>query len=167
MTSRELTALLEHPWVPRQVSLSGLRKYFLFDYVPSPGSMVEGVGRLEPGSWVELGSFGERRGTYWSFPEEPKVAQEPLNEILSDAVKLRLRSDVPLGIFLSGGLDSSCLAALARRHVPSDQLHTFSIGFEDKSFDESSHARRVADHLGTIQAGACPSFLENRKSLGK
>lgn len=147
----ELTALLAFPSVPRDVSSSALRKYFLFDYVPSPGSIVAGVHRLEAGTWKCWSPRGEEIGRYWDFQPSPQSggSLEELDELLSDSVRLRLRSDVPLGIFLSGGLDSSALVSLASRHLPVEELHTFSIGFEEASFDESSHASRVATHFGT------------------
>src|SRR6185295_1106234 len=85
-----------------------------------------------------------------SIPANPEQEWgERLLELLSAAVKRRLMSDVPLGFFLSGGVDSSSVVAMAERHMDCAQMHTFSIGFEEKSFDESAYARVVAERLGT------------------
>src|SRR5581483_8976694 len=126
-----------------------------YDYVPAPDSALAGFEKLQGGEALELDleTKKTRRWRYWRPSFSPKLphdmaqAKEELRSVLGDAVKLRLRSDVPLGVFLSGGVDSSTIAALARPHVA--QLRTYAIGFEDRSYDESSHARQVARHLAT------------------
>ncbi|NUN12860.1 MAG: asparagine synthase (glutamine-hydrolyzing) [Myxococcales bacterium] len=152
----ELKALLVHPWISRNIDLGSLRKYLLFDYVPSPASILTAVKKL-PAGWYLEWQNGQIRACqpYWDirFPEAPQQSEadlaQTLWELLMDSVRLRLRSDVPLGVFLSGGIDSSCVVALMAAQMPPDRIHTFSIGFKDKSFDESSYARLVANHFGT------------------
>jgi asparagine synthase (glutamine-hydrolysing) len=126
------------------------------DYVPAPHSILEGVGKLEAGELlVWRGGRTVHRRKYWELEfGEPPLATDgelahALWELLSDAVRLRLRSDVPLGVFLSGGIDSTAVTLAMAEHMPASQIRTFSIGFRDPSFDESSHARTVARHIGT------------------
>jgi asparagine synthase (glutamine-hydrolysing) len=151
----ELKCLLAHPAVPRRLSLPALSRYLQFEYVPAPHSILEGVHKLPPAHLLVAERGETRVFPYWRLdltpsapaPSEPEALAE-LKERLDVAVRRRLLSEVPLGVFLSGGIDSSTIAALAARHAPG-RLKTFSIGFEDPSFDESGHARAVARHLGT------------------
>jgi len=158
----ELSALLAHPAIDRQIDVSGLQSLILMDYVASPHSIIAGVATLQPGClWhVTPDAQGtlqvERRCYAPPSPPDPELARlsegEALRELdqrISRAVERRLMADVPVGIFLSGGIDSSLVAHYAARHRAARELDTFSIGFEDKSFDESAHARAVASHLGT------------------
>jgi asparagine synthase (glutamine-hydrolysing) len=148
----ELAALLEVPGVRRRVDPSGLASFFFSDYTHPPHTMVRGVRKLGPGELLVLrpdGAFdGPRRYVAPQVPEEgPRPTAPELLCTLGDAVEAQLMSDVPLGVFLSGGLDSSVVAALAtqRARVP---LQAFCIAFEEASFDESAHARAVSRHLG-------------------
>ena len=161
----ELTALLRHPASPRNESLIALKKYFAYGYIPAPHSVIEGIGKL-PGGWC--GSLDLTTGTcgtwssrkWWEFRLEPSYAEptdgqchrwaEELLEKLDGAVKRRLMADVPLGVFLSGGIDSSAIAALATRHLPAGRLRTFSVGFTDPSFDELPNAREAAAYIGSV-----------------
>jgi asparagine synthase (glutamine-hydrolysing) len=151
----EPKALLAHPSVKAELDLDALREYLSFDYVPAPRSIYKGISKLPAGHMltVEGGKVGIRRyfNLTWSknghVPSIGEAARE-LSDLLSDAVRMRLVSDVPLGILLSGGIDSSTVAAFAVRHA-TDKVKTFSIGFEENSFDESRYARQVATHLGT------------------
>lgn len=159
----ELPALLAHPAAPRSLSPLSLKKYFAYCYIPAPRSIYERVWKLPGGHSfsLDLVSRELRVNRYWEFVIEPDAALlsdrpgtldalcEEIREVLGGAVKRRLMSDVPLGVFLSGGIDSSAVAALAARHTPAGTLNTFSIGFNEASFDESSHARLVAERLGT------------------
>lgn len=166
----ELGALQAFPALLPVVSPQALRKYFLFDYVPTPNTILEGVTRLEPGSWHSWGPEGETSGTYWSLEGVGALdtgTSAHVESALEDAIRLRLRSDVPLGIFLSGGIDSSALVALAARQMNPGELHTFSIGFEEKTFDESSHASRVANHFGTVHHERILSTNEMLRVLPK
>jgi asparagine synthase (glutamine-hydrolysing) len=151
----EPKALLAHPSVKAELNTDALRHYLSFDYVPAPISIYKGVYKLPAAHilTVENGEIQTRR--YWNLNFHkngniPSVSQaaEDLKELLSDAVRIRLVSDVPLGILLSGGIDSSTVAAFATRHA-AERVKTFSIGFEEDSFDESKYARLVASHLGT------------------
>ncbi|MEZ0229376.1 MAG: asparagine synthase (glutamine-hydrolyzing), partial [Planctomycetota bacterium] len=133
----------------------GVARFLCYDYVPAPDSALAGFAKLAGGEalLLDLETKKTRTWRYWRPAFEPKRplslddAKAELRAVLTESVELRLRSDVPLGVFLSGGVDSSTIAALARPLVK--ELRTYAIGFEDRSFDESSHARRVAEHLGT------------------
>lgn len=151
----ELKVLLENPAVETEINIDALRQYLSFDYVPAPHSIYKNIYKLPAAHFltVEKGEVKTRR--YWNLswnknghtPSIEKAAEE-LRELLSDAVKMRLVADVPLGILLSGGVDSSTVAAFAAQHA-SGKIKTFSIGFEEDSFDESKYARQVARHLDT------------------
>jgi asparagine synthase (glutamine-hydrolysing) len=158
--SSELSALMQHPALERRVSQRALIKYFAYGYIPSPLSIYEGVRRLAGGHSLtyDLSSDAVTVARYWDFVLEPfeQVPADPegewgeqLRELLDKAVKRRLIADVPLGAFLSGGIDSSAVTAFAAKHVPRGSLKTFSIGFNEASFDESPHAQRVAELLRT------------------
>ena len=151
----EPKSILVHPSVKAELDLDALRHYLSFDYVPAPMSIYKGIKKL-PAAHVLIVENGEvRTRRYWNLdfhkngnvPPLEKAASE-LRELLSDAVRMRLVSDVPLGILLSGGIDSSTVAAFATQHA-TEKVKTFSIGFEEDSFDESRYARLVAKHLNT------------------
>jgi len=154
----ELTALLAHPACPRSISPLALKKFFAYALVPAPRSILDRVWKLPAGHNLafDLREQTPRLTKYWDFVLEPAapaksddaLAKELL-ALVEAAVKRRLMSDVPLGIFLSGGIDSSLVAALAARHVPAGSLRTFSIGFTEASFDELAWANKVAGLLGT------------------
>lgn len=151
----ELKALLSHPDVNPKLNLEALRQYLSFDYVPAPFTIFEGINKLPAGHRLVWENDKIKTIRYWSLTfkkpdHKPKIqeATEHLQDLISDSVKHRLISDVPLGILLSGGVDSSAVAAFAQKHS-STKIKTFSIGFEEASFDESKYAREVAEHLGT------------------
>jgi asparagine synthase (glutamine-hydrolysing) len=156
----ELSALTQHPNCPREISRLSLMKYFAYCYVPAPRSIYERVWKL-PGGWslsFDLTTRELKAWRWWEFVIERAAtpANKPdealLGEIratLDRAVKRRLMSDVPLGVFLSGGIDSSAVAALAAKHTAAGQLNTFSIGFTDPTFDESTYAQIVAKKIGS------------------
>ncbi len=150
--SSELKGILTHPDAAKEVDLVSLQKYLALEYVPAPHSMFKGISKLLPAHYmlVEKGTVKIR--SYWSADIMranigEAEAKEKLVTLLDQSTKLRLISDVPLGIFLSGGLDSSSITALAARHMKKAP-QTFSIGFSDSSFDESDHAKAVATRLG-------------------
>ena len=151
----ELKALVEHPLVERRINLLALRKYLQYEFVPSPYSMIEGVLKLKPAHRLISERGGWRTERYWRFHydrqrlriTEEEAARE-LHRRLSEAVHMRLVSDVPLGVLLAGGIDSSSVAAMACESA-GGRVKTFSIAFEERSFDESSYARLVARRLGT------------------
>jgi asparagine synthase (glutamine-hydrolysing) len=151
----EPKVLLENPAVKPEINTDALRQFLSFDYVPAPASIYKGISKLPAAHFltVEKGEIKTRR--YWnlswhkngSTPSIEKAATD-LRELLADAVRMRLVSDVPLGILLSGGVDSSSVAAFATQ-FSTEKVKTFSIGFEEDSFDESKYARMVAKHLDT------------------
>ncbi len=148
----EIKGILAHPKATRELDSLAMQKYLSLEYVPSPHSIFKGISKLPPAHFllVERGQVQVER--YW-LPDiktekiSEEEAQEELVRLLKRSIELRLISEVPLGVFLSGGIDSSCIAALASQ-FSSKPVKTFSIGFNDKSFDESSHALAVAKHIG-------------------
>ena len=150
----EPKALLQHPLIGKAISPDALNAYLTFEYVPTPYSIYQDIQKLEPGHYM---TFEDGRVTakepFWTiqFNHQPitfETALTRLDELLSDATAIRLMADVPLGVFLSGGLDSSAVAYYAQRNSAS-RIQTFSIGFQEKSYDEATYARTVAKHLGT------------------
>jgi asparagine synthase (glutamine-hydrolysing) len=159
----ELNALTQHPDCPRELDTVSLQKYFGYCYIPAPRSIYKRVWKLPAGGSFscDLGGAGgestPKVSRWWRFAIEPDerlaadlpALEENLRTVLDCATKRRLMADVPLGLFLSGGIDSSAVAALAAKHLPKGALNTFSIGFHEASFDESAYAQRVAQHVGT------------------
>ena len=151
----EPKALLAHPSVRPTLNLQALRHYLSFDYVPAPLSIYEGINKLPAAHKLTFQNGRADVQCYWQLnystvtpvPGEQEAA-ERLQELLADSVRMRLVSDVPLGVLLSGGVDSSSVAALAVR-ASSEAVKTFSISFAEASFDESAYARGVAKFLGT------------------
>jgi asparagine synthase (glutamine-hydrolysing) len=151
----EPKVLLAHPAVRPSLNLQALRQYLSFDYVPAPLSIYEGINKLPAAHKLTLEGGRVNVERYWRLSYETKQpvpsereAAEQLRELLADAVRMRLVSDVPLGVLLSGGVDSSTITALAVRASP-EAVKTFSISFAEASFDESAYARGVAKFLGT------------------
>ena len=162
----ELKALRAHPAFRAEVDRDVLALYFRHNCVPAPYSIFKGIAQLRPGTFVTLGLATAPTGA----PRGPGVlvaarrgrdghgvtlgrdrgrgARCELEGTLRDAVGIRMRADVPLGAFLSGGIDSSLVVALMQAHSAS-KVKTFTIAFEDAGYDEATHARRVASHLGT------------------
>ncbi|HQZ96023.1 MAG TPA: asparagine synthase (glutamine-hydrolyzing) [Pyrinomonadaceae bacterium] len=150
----EPKAILAHPSVKPELNLDAMRHYLSYDYVPAPHSIYKGISKLPAAHvlTVENGEIKTRR--YWNltFAKSGNTSIEKsaaeLKDLLSDAVRMRLVADVPLGVLLSGGVDSSAVAAFATQHA-TETVKTFSIGFTEDSFDETKYARQVAAHLGT------------------
>lgn len=154
----ELTALLAHPACPRSVSPTALQKFFAYALIPAPHTILDRVQKLPAGHNLvyDLRERSANVVKYWDFVLEPVESAkseddlaEELLHLIDGAVQRRLMSDVPLGVFLSGGIDSSLVTALATKHVTAGSLRTFSIGFTEASFDELSWANQVAGLLGT------------------
>jgi asparagine synthase (glutamine-hydrolysing) len=151
----EPKVLLAHPAVKPSLNLQALRQYLSFDYVPAPLTIYCGINKLPAAHRLTLESGEVKIDRYWHLnytttepvPSEREAADH-LRELMADAVRMRLVSDVPLGVLLSGGVDSSTIAALAVR-ASSEAVKTFSISFAEASFDESAYARGVAKFLGT------------------
>lgn len=151
----ELRALLAHPDIPRRVCPDSLYRFLTLDYVPTPYSIIEGVFKVEPGGWILSGQDGITAGRYHQLRPEgifdgnmDDAATAVWKELVRSTGR-RLESEVPLGVFLSGGLDSCSVLAAMSRHIDPSQISTFTIGFDDPSFDESDAAREVARHFGT------------------
>ncbi|MCX8116298.1 MAG: asparagine synthase (glutamine-hydrolyzing), partial [Desulfobacterota bacterium] len=150
----ELKALMAYPAFPRRVSSLSFMKYLFYEFIPSPHTIFEDAKKLPSASYLKWKNGEIAIKPYWSpflggeirdISEEE--AGEKILDLLRASVKRRLISDVPLGIFLSGGIDSSAVAALAQEET--GRIKTFSIGFEDPSFDESRYASKVSSYLGT------------------
>jgi len=151
----EPKVLLAHPSVTPSLNLQALRQYLSFDYIAAPLSIYQGVNKLPAAHTLTLQDGRIAVEPYWrlSYKQRQRVpseaeAAEQLRDLLADAVRMRLVSDVPLGVLLSGGVDSSTIAALAVQSS-SEAVKTFSISFAESSFDESAYARGVAKFLGT------------------
>jgi asparagine synthase (glutamine-hydrolysing) len=150
----EFSALVLHPDVSRDVNLEAIHHYLSFMCVPAPLTAYRAIRKLEPAHWL-LWRQGEiKTERYWQLDFSTKTsmseveAGERLIDLLREAVRIRLMSEVPLGAFLSGGIDSSAVVALMAQES-SERVKTFSIGFEEQDFSEVHHARRVAEHVGT------------------
>lgn len=152
---------------PRQPDPEQLEIYLVLGYVPAPYSFFKGIRKLQAGHCLIINGEGLTEKTYWEFPQIPEAEMrtdadavlEEFEFLLRDSVRLRMRSDVPFGAFLSGGLDSASVVALMGEH--SQQINTFTIGFEDKAFDERELARSVADRFATThheKVVGMPSF---------
>jgi len=155
----ELKALLVHPRVRREVDPRALDFFLTLEYVPAPLSIFRGIAKLPAGHWLAYQDGRVEVKKYWDIeaaaeaPGEPKKESLPevmdrLYELLKESVKLRLVSDVPLGAFLSGGIDSSTIVGLMRE-LGASPLKTFSIGFEEASYNELPYARRTAERFST------------------
>jgi len=150
----ELKALFVHPEMERRLSLQGLDCYLALNYVPSPWTLVEGIEKVPPGEWLEWNDGRVSTGSYWRLPFGVsqgltlESAKEELDALLQDAVREHLISDVPLGVWLSGGIDSSTILHYAAK-ASSSQLKTFSISFRGRSFDETEYVHRAAKQYGT------------------
>jgi asparagine synthase (glutamine-hydrolysing) len=151
----ELKAFAAHGAVPRELDPAALVKYLAVEYVPAPHTIQRAVFKLPAATAARLDESGFRAWRYWELPAPGRSAAPPrpeaereILERLERAVARRLVADVPVGVFLSGGIDSTAVAALAARHAR--PLATFAIGFEEASFDESGWARLAADRIGSV-----------------
>ncbi len=156
----ELKALLGHSRINPTVSMVALRKLFGYGYMPAPYAFYEGTAKLPGGHYMtlDLKTLERRVECYWRFVLEPDESMsrrsddglaDELRGLLVQATGRRLVSDVPLGVFLSGGIDSSAVLTAAARKVPPQDLNTFTVGFIEPSYDESRFARAVAEHVGS------------------
>ncbi len=150
----ELKAILIHPEIERKLSMQGLDCFLSLNYVPCPWTLVEGVEKLPPGQWLEWRDGTVRSGAYWTLPFatparwDSAAAQEALDGLLRQSLRDHLISDVPLGVWLSGGVDSSTILHYAAEEA-GRRLKTFSITFQGRSFDESVGIREIASAYGT------------------
>jgi len=150
----EAKCVLVNPEVDRDLNVAALDHYLAYQYTPRDQSIFRGIAKLRPGHFLRVRDGRVTTEQYWQLPDSPTFTgdeQDALTElrrVLGAAVRSHMIADVPLGAFLSGGIDSSIVVALMAE--ASDRpVKTFSIGFEESSFDELPHARRVAAHLGT------------------
>lgn len=150
----ELKAILEHPEIERHLSAAGLHHFLSLNYVPGPYTLVDGIQKLQPGHWLEWSKGRVRSDAYWRLQMRPnpyrdlESAKEELDSLLRDSIREHLVSDVPLGIWASGGLDSSTILHYAAE-ASSAPLNTFSVSFQGRSFDESLWFRQIAESYGT------------------
>lgn len=148
----EFSALLLHPDVSREVDYEALHHYLSFICVPAPLTAYRAIRKLEPGHWLLWRNGEIQTERYWQldFTKKIKISEEEAGErvvdLLREAVRIRLMSEVPLGAFLSGGIDSSAVVALMAQES-SERVKTFSIGFEEQDFSELHHAKRVAEYI--------------------
>ncbi len=152
----ELKTILVHPEIERKLNMAALDCYLSMNYVPGPWSMVEGIEKLEQGHWLEWREGRVRSEAYWRLPKIPSrdrkeavelEAQDELDRLLRESVAEHLGSDVDLGVWLSGGVDSSAIVHYAAQSRT--RLKTFSVSFRGHSFDESGYIRQVTDRYGT------------------
>lgn len=153
----ELKVLLKHPEISREIDLVALNEYLSFEYVPTPRSIFKDIRRLEPGHFLVYGEKGLVKQKFWDVTLARSELRPPMHwrdyskqlyQQMRGIVQKELVSDVPVGVLLSGGVDSSIIAALMTELYPG-RVKSFSIGFQESSFDESPYARMVAKHLQT------------------
>ena len=150
----EIKAILQVPGISRDIDIEALSDYFSFLYVPAPKSIFKRIRKILPGHFLVASADGVRETKYWdlSFAKTEELSEEKwcekLSEALHEAVKIRLMSEVPLGAFLSGGVDSSSVVAMMQKTIGSPVI-TSSIGFEEKEFNELPYARSVSSYFGT------------------
>ena len=160
----ELSAFQPFKSRERNIDKESLASVLVFGHVPSPRSIFEGISKLEPGHIAIFDPSGEMAiRAYWSLDDyvfrsnnstrvsrlSDDAAIAMASDLLTDSVESRLKADVPVGIFLSGGLDSTIIAAIAAKTLGGGRTHTFSIGFEEDAFNEANDAKRIAGHLAT------------------
>ena len=150
----ELKSIILHPAVKREVDLYALDQFLTLEYIPTPRTIFRNIYKLPPGHKLIYQSGQVKIKQYWDIPDisppkDEKIVQEILIELIDDAVKMQLMSDVPLGAFLSGGIDSSSVVA-SMSQSSSDPVRTFSIGFDDATYNELPYAREVAKRYKTI-----------------
>jgi len=150
----EIKSILAADRAKREIDYAALDQYFTFNYVPPPRTIFAGVRHLRPAHYLTVSPSGTSEKRWWDaaqLEQEDRSEKEWIDQFLNtleDAVRLRLRSDVPVGAFLSGGVDSSTIVGLMAAHAPY-QIQTFCIGFNDSRFDESLFAQQAADRFGT------------------
>lgn len=152
----ELKAIMTYPEFSRKIDSLSFMKYLFFEFIPSPHTIFKDAKKLSPASYLIWSKKEIEIKEYWSpfSPGKEKEsfseaeAEKRIIELLTQSVKRRLISDVPLGVFLSGGIDSSAVTAFAQKE-DSGKIKTFSIGFEDPSFDESAYASLASKYIGT------------------
>lgn len=152
----EIRSLLNSGFISKKINKEGLYQYLMFQSVPAPLSIVDGISQLKAGCWMKINSSGITEKEYWwtskskidfDFNDEPKVHKE-INRLMIQSIERRMVSDVPVGAFLSGGIDSSIVVGLMAQ-VSSSPVNTFTMGYKEKEFDESDYAQIVASRFKT------------------
>jgi asparagine synthase (glutamine-hydrolysing) len=171
----ELRALLKHPDASRSLDRGALRLYLRHDSIPAPRSIYRNIQKIEPGCHLVLDArtFSHQVKQHYALPVDAvdlenrsfEEAKKQVRTSLIRSVESRLISDVPLGLFLSGGIDSTLILWAMRECIPSSQIKTFSIGFEDPSYDESNEANLVAKHFGTHHRSQTFSALKGTEAV--
>lgn len=168
----EIKSILEHPRVEKIINTLSVQKYFFYGYVPAPNTIFSGILKLMPGEYLILNKGGRINKNYYWVPKfndsdsdfEHLVKKTEL--LLCKSIKRRLISDVPLGVFLSGGVDSSLIVALMSKYIDPKNIKTYSIGFEEKAFDESTYSTIVAElyhtnhHLKIFPMNECLDAMD-------
>ncbi|MEQ1827006.1 MAG: asparagine synthase (glutamine-hydrolyzing) [Pirellula sp.] len=150
----ELKVLMRVPGLNREIDPGAIDLFLTYQYIPHPNSIYRGIHKLSPGHYAVFENSQLTVSRFWNvnWSNQIEIAQpdasRQLNALLTDSVRIRLRSDVPLGAFLSGGIDSSLVVAIAQQLLESP-VQTFSIGFSEADYDETHYAKMVADHVGT------------------
>lgn len=150
----ELKSLLQVPGIQKQMDPGAVDLYLTYQYIPHPHSIYQGIHKLPPGHFAVFENGQVKVESFWKVDWSKEIsidqatASQKLKELLLDSIRIRLRSDVPLGAFLSGGIDSSLVVAIAQQQLQTP-IRTFSIGFSESDFDETRYAKMVADHVGT------------------
>jgi asparagine synthase (glutamine-hydrolysing) len=172
----EIKALLAHPGISARFETKLLEEYLAFGYTSGEGTLFRGIRKLMPGHHLTLNADGGAPviGQYWQIPREKNAVERSdaewiraTRDLLEESVRLRLMADVPLGMFLSGGVDSSAIAALMQRMAP-EPVKTFAVGYAEEEFSELSYAREVAARIGTdhreVKIG-CSDFFDSLPEL--
>jgi len=150
----EVKAIFANPEIDRRLSMAGLDCYLSLNYVPCPWTLIEGIEKLQPGKWLEWRDGKLRSECYWKLPAAcpmrwtMRSAEQELDSLLQQSIDEHLLSDVPLGVWLSGGIDSSTILHYAA-NASTSRLKTFSISFRGRSFDETAYVRMAAAQYGT------------------
>jgi len=174
----EIKAILQHPLAPREVDLTGLDQVFSFPGLVSPRTLFKGIESLKSGHYLRVNGSGLKQTEYWDldYPRvDDVVADRPerfyverLTELFSQSVSYRLQADVPVGFYLSGGLDSSMVAAAIRQASPNIQRHSFSIGFTEKEMCESKYQTLMSEHVDSRHHSIIfdwPEIADNLKAM--
>ncbi len=150
----EIKPILQAPWVKEEINPEAISHFLSLNYLPQPWTPYRGVRQLAPGHWMKITKGKVETGEYWDVPAGATLdvgeeeAGKKIMELLHRSMERRLIADVPIGTFLSGGLDSSTLVWLMKEHKH-DTIKTFSVGFDHPDYDETPYARTVAKHFGT------------------
>jgi asparagine synthase (glutamine-hydrolysing) len=169
----EIKAVFQHPMVPRELDLKSLNQIFTLWTTLGPATAFKGIRELPPGHFMRVSSAGETVSRFWSIPSGSADKQltgtwdeacEELAALVEDAVRIRLRADVPVGAYLSGGLDSSIVTALTATRF-NNRLRTFSIGFQEERFDESVYQSHARNFLGTEHTQILVANTDIRRNL--